>query len=51
MLASLRAHPRPGISSSDAAQEKLKARELYDKVYKMLGLTDIARANGTGSSR
>jgi RNA polymerase-associated protein CTR9 len=47
MLASLRAHPRPGISSADAAQEKAKARELYDKVYKMLGLSDITKSNGS----
>ncbi|EIN11558.1 TPR-like protein [Punctularia strigosozonata HHB-11173 SS5] len=47
MLASLRAHPRPGISSSDAAHEKTKARELYEKVYKMLGLSDVSRTNGS----
>lgn len=32
ILASLRAHPRPGVSSADVAQEKLKARELFDRV-------------------
>lgn len=36
MLASLRAHPRPGVSSSDAAQERLRARELFDRATKML---------------
>ncbi|EIW83541.1 RNA polymerase II-associated protein [Coniophora puteana RWD-64-598 SS2] len=34
-LASLRASPRPGMSSSDAAQEKVKARELYDRAQRM----------------
>jgi RNA polymerase-associated protein CTR9 len=32
ILASLRAHPRPGVSSADVAQEKHKARELFDRV-------------------
>ncbi|KAI0301045.1 hypothetical protein B0F90DRAFT_1810255 [Multifurca ochricompacta] len=36
MLASLRLHPRPGVSSSDAAQEKTKARELFDRVYRAI---------------
>ncbi|KAH0828123.1 hypothetical protein J3R83DRAFT_3795 [Lanmaoa asiatica] len=45
ILASLRAHPRPGVSSTDVAQEKLKARELFDRVVKTIELDD-ARANG-----
>ena len=45
MLASLRAHPRPGVSSADVAQEKVKARELFDRVTKAIELDD-ARANG-----
>ncbi|KAI6131542.1 hypothetical protein EDD16DRAFT_1852708 [Pisolithus croceorrhizus] len=45
MLASLRAHPRPGVSSSDAAQEKIRARELFDRATKMLELEDT-RASG-----
>jgi RNA polymerase-associated protein CTR9 len=32
MLASLRAHPRPGVSSSDVGQERARARELFDRV-------------------
>jgi len=36
MLASLRAHPRPGVSSSDVAQERAKARELFDRASKAL---------------
>lgn len=48
MLASLRAHPRPGVSSTDATQERIKARELYDRVMKSLeaeghGLSKSAR--------
>lgn len=51
MLASLRAHPRPGVSGADAAQERIKARELYDRVLKSLEIED-ARPNGqSGSSK
>lgn len=50
MLASLRAHPRPGVSSSDVAQERLRARELFDRVCKGLEIED-ARANSKASSR
>ncbi|KAJ7028536.1 RNA polymerase II-associated protein [Mycena alexandri] len=50
MLASLRAFPRPGVSSSDVAQERTKARELFDRVSKVLEVED-ARANGHGPSR
>lgn len=45
ILASLRAHPRPGVSSADVAQEKLKARELFDRVTKTIEIDD-ARTNG-----
>ena len=55
MLASLRAHPRPGVSSSEFAKEKERARELFEKVTKELHLPeDSARAststNGAGPS-
>ena len=40
MLASLRAHPRPGVSSSDQAQERTRARELFDRICKNLGLPE-----------
>ncbi|KAI0081989.1 RNA polymerase II-associated protein [Panus rudis PR-1116 ss-1] len=40
MLASLRAHPRPGISSADQATEKTRARELFDRVCKALALPE-----------
>ena len=36
LLASLRAFPRPGVTSSDATQERQKARELYDQVLKTI---------------
>jgi RNA polymerase-associated protein CTR9 len=50
MLASLRLHPRPGVSSSDAAQERTKARELFDRVYKTIEQYDDAAAqNGNVS--
>ena len=45
MLASLRAYPRPGVSSSDVAREKARARELFDRVSKLLELED-SRTNG-----
>lgn len=40
MLASLRAFPRPGVSSTDVAQEKSRARELFDRVGKDLELEE-----------
>lgn len=46
MLASLRAHPRPGVSSSDFAQEKAKARELFDRAIKTLEQDDSRTSNG-----
>jgi RNA polymerase-associated protein CTR9 len=46
MLASLRAHPRPGVSSSDFAQEKAKARELFDRAIKALEQDDSRTSNG-----
>ncbi|KAI0786580.1 RNA polymerase II-associated protein [Abortiporus biennis] len=50
MLASLRAHPRPGVSSSDQAQEKIRARELFDRVAKSLCLPEDLHANLNGAS-
>ncbi|KAF5346312.1 hypothetical protein D9758_011483 [Tetrapyrgos nigripes] len=47
MLASLRAFPRPGVSSSDIARERIRARELFDQVIKTLE-TDEAKLNGHG---
>ncbi|KAG6813289.1 hypothetical protein H0H92_012444 [Tricholoma furcatifolium] len=49
MLASLRAHPRPGVSSSDVAQERAKARDLFDRVVKGFEL-DEQRTNGDSTS-
>ena len=40
VMASLRAHPRPGMSSSDQAKEKTRARELFDRVAKALFLPE-----------
>ncbi|KAI0065995.1 TPR-like protein [Artomyces pyxidatus] len=36
MLASLRMVLRPGVSNTDAVQEKLRARELFDRVFKTI---------------
>lgn len=51
MLASLRLHPRPGVSSSDAAQEKTKARELFDRVYRAIEQSEDAAAQNGNASR
>ncbi|KIJ50411.1 hypothetical protein M422DRAFT_159950 [Sphaerobolus stellatus SS14] len=40
MLASLRAHPRRGVSSADTANEKLRARDLYERVVKEIQMAD-----------
>ncbi|KAI6045498.1 hypothetical protein EDC04DRAFT_2888949 [Pisolithus marmoratus] len=46
MLVSLHAHPRLGVSSSDAAQEKIHAHELFNHATKMLEHEDPC-LNGT----
>ncbi|KAH9053217.1 RNA polymerase II-associated protein [Lactarius vividus] len=51
MLASLRLHPRPGVSSSDAAQEKTKARELFDRVYRAIEQSEDSTAQNGSPSR
>ena len=48
MLASLRAHPRPG---ADQAQEKTRARELYDRVSRALHLPEDVHAQLNGHSK
>lgn len=50
VLASLRAYPRPGISSADTTQERVKARELFDRVMKSLE-TEDTRTDVTGHGR
>lgn len=50
MLASFRAQERPGVSSSDLAQEKTRSRELFDRVAKDLELEE-ARTGGHPSSK
>lgn len=50
MLASLRAHPRPGVSSSDITQERAKARDLFDRVIKGIE-TEDTRTNGHHSMK
>lgn len=50
MLASLRAHPRPGVSSSDVAQERARARDLFDRVSKSLEIDDV-RTNGQNPNK
>jgi RNA polymerase-associated protein CTR9 len=56
MLASLRANPRPGVSTSEVAKEKARARELFEKVIKALELPEdlqrrpVSSANGISVS-
>lgn len=55
MLASLQAHPRPGVSNADAAQERVKARELFDRILKGIEIEETTRnnapANGHGHAQ
>lgn len=46
----MRAYPRPGVSSSDLAQEKTRARELFERVSKRLEM-DETKANGQARSK
>ncbi|KAH9858911.1 RNA polymerase II-associated protein [Lenzites betulinus] len=48
MLASLRAMPRPGVSSADQVEEKKRARELFDRVCKAIDASGdgLLHANG-----
>ncbi|KAG7093919.1 hypothetical protein E1B28_007555 [Marasmius oreades] len=48
MLASLRAFPRPGVSSSDIDKERSKARELFERIWKGLEIDDV-KANSHAS--
>ncbi|KAI0319009.1 RNA polymerase II-associated protein [Amylostereum chailletii] len=45
MLASLRMYPRLGMSTSEAAQEKLRARDLFDRVLKAIELHEEGKLN------
>lgn len=40
MLASLKAHPRQGVSSADTALEKQRARDLLERIVKEIQITD-----------
>jgi RNA polymerase-associated protein CTR9 len=56
MLASLRAHPRPGVSTSEYAKEKERARGLFKSVIKELHLPEddprtSTSTNGVGPTR
>ncbi|EPQ57686.1 hypothetical protein GLOTRDRAFT_127515 [Gloeophyllum trabeum ATCC 11539] len=51
MLASIRSHQRPGVSGSDMAKEKARARELFDRVAKELHLyEDRPALNGNSAN-
>ncbi|THH14902.1 hypothetical protein EW146_g5490 [Bondarzewia mesenterica] len=51
MLASLRAYPRPGVSSSDVAQEKSRARDLFDRIYKAIEQQEEAASRLNGHAK
>ncbi|KAI8993957.1 RNA polymerase II-associated protein [Trametes punicea] len=48
MLASLRAYPRPGMSGTDKIEERKRARELFDRVCKAVGISGegVSQTNG-----
>ncbi|KAJ4490912.1 RNA polymerase II-associated protein [Lentinula aciculospora] len=50
ILASLRGSARPGISTSEMAQERTRARELFDRIIKTLEIED-GKVNGSGLSK
>jgi RNA polymerase-associated protein CTR9 len=45
VLASLRSFARPGVSSTEVATERTRARELYDKVLKGIDLPEFTSLN------
>ncbi|KAI5118232.1 hypothetical protein M0805_008868 [Coniferiporia weirii] len=51
MLASLRAYPRPGVSSADTAIERSKARDLFEHVLKALDFSNSPGMNGNARAR
>lgn len=51
MLASLRGHPRLGTSSSDALQDRARAREAFDRVSKTIELEDVRNGGNQALSR
>ncbi|KAF8513907.1 RNA polymerase II-associated protein [Hysterangium stoloniferum] len=46
MLASLRAHPRRGVSAADASNDRLRARDLFERICK-----EIQLPQGVGTVR
>ena len=50
MLASLRAHPRPGVSPSEFTKEKERARELFERVIKELHLPEDNTRSSTSTN-
>ena len=46
MLASLRANPRPGVSSADVIQDKLRAREMFDHIIRTIEQSEIPSGDG-----
>jgi RNA polymerase-associated protein CTR9 len=50
MLASLRANPRPGVSTSEVTKEKARARELFERVIKALELPEDLQRRPSSSS-
>ncbi|KAI0633528.1 RNA polymerase II-associated protein [Trametes polyzona] len=51
VLASLRAMPRPGVSSADKIEEKRRARELFDRVCKAIGTLGDGLSHFNGLSQ
>ncbi|KAF7305788.1 RNA polymerase II-associated protein [Mycena chlorophos] len=51
ILASLRAFPRPGVSSADVASERTKARDIFDRVTKELAAQEARPAGPSQAAR
>ncbi|KAH9929574.1 RNA polymerase II-associated protein [Epithele typhae] len=50
MLASIRAHSRPGMTEAEKTDEKTRARDLFDRVCKAIGITATGQMNGHSSA-
>ncbi|KAM5530528.1 hypothetical protein V8D89_015805 [Ganoderma adspersum] len=51
MLASIRATSRPGMSDKDKLEEKVRARDLFDRVCKSIGASSDALAQLNGQAQ
>jgi RNA polymerase-associated protein CTR9 len=50
MLASLRANPRRGVSSAEVTQDKKRARDMFDQIWKILETSEHSESRIAGST-